>query len=187
MPARKRRSADIEFNDAADFASPCESGWIWIFGNQQVFDLPEPEPLVVTEHRAHDCRCPACGAKTRAAFPDGVNAPVQYGTRIGAFVLIGGRLRLARSLFGPLPRKISRSAGIQNTIRNRASSDRGRRCRRHSSRGCRAWRRRDRRSAARWRRYAAMLNPREEGLASSAQSPRLAAALLVCRHGCTGA
>jgi len=54
---------------------------------RQVFDLPEPEPLVVTEHRAHDCRCPACGAKTRAAFPDGVNAPVQYGTRIGAFVL----------------------------------------------------------------------------------------------------
>ena len=54
---------------------------------RQVFDLPEPEPLVVTEHRAHDCRCPACGAQTRAAFPDGVNAPVQYGTRIGAFVL----------------------------------------------------------------------------------------------------
>ena len=54
---------------------------------RQVFDLPEPEPLIVTEHRAHDCRCPACGAKTRAAFPDGVNAPVQYGTRIGAFVL----------------------------------------------------------------------------------------------------
>ena len=54
---------------------------------RQVFDLPEPQPLIVTEHRAHDCRCPACGAKTRAAFPDGVNAPVQYGTRIGAFVL----------------------------------------------------------------------------------------------------
>ena len=54
---------------------------------RQVFDLPEPEPLVVTEHRAHDCRCPACGAKTRAAFPDGVNAPVQYGPRISAFVL----------------------------------------------------------------------------------------------------
>src|SRR5271167_4681667 len=54
---------------------------------RQVFDLPRPQPLVVTEHRAHDCRCPACGAKTRAAFPDGVNAPVQYGTRIGAFVL----------------------------------------------------------------------------------------------------
>jgi transposase len=54
---------------------------------RQVFDLPEPQPLVVTEHRAHDCKCPACGAKTRALFPDGVNAPVQYGARITAFVI----------------------------------------------------------------------------------------------------
>src|SRR5487761_1826533 len=53
---------------------------------RQVFDLPEPAPLVVTEHRAHDCRCPACGTHTRALFPDGVNAPVQYGQRIAAFV-----------------------------------------------------------------------------------------------------
>src|ERR1700746_3945226 len=43
---------------------------------RQVFDLPEPRPLVVTEYRAHDCRCAACGAQTRAAFPDGVMAPV---------------------------------------------------------------------------------------------------------------
>jgi transposase len=54
---------------------------------RQVFDLPQPQPLVVTEHRAHDCQCPVCGAKTRALFPDGVNAPVQYGARITAFVI----------------------------------------------------------------------------------------------------
>jgi transposase len=54
---------------------------------RQVFDLPEPQPLIVTEHRAHDCHCAACGAQTRAAFPDRVTAPVQYGQRIGAFVL----------------------------------------------------------------------------------------------------
>jgi transposase len=54
---------------------------------RQVFDLPEPRPLIVTEHRAHGCRCTACGTRTRAAFPDGVTAPVQYGERIGAFVL----------------------------------------------------------------------------------------------------
>ena len=55
--------------------------------SRQVFDLPEPQPLVVTEHRAHDCLCPACGMQTRAAFPAGVSAPVQYGARITAFVL----------------------------------------------------------------------------------------------------
>jgi transposase len=54
---------------------------------RQVFDLPKPAPLIVTEHRAHDCQCPSCGAHTRAAFPDGVNAPVQYGPRIAAFVV----------------------------------------------------------------------------------------------------
>ena len=54
---------------------------------RQVFDLPEPKPLIVTEHRAYTCRCAACGATTRAAFPEGVNAPVQYGARIAAFVV----------------------------------------------------------------------------------------------------
>ena len=54
---------------------------------RQVFDLPEPQPLIVTEHRAHQCRCVSCGATTGAAFPEGVNAPVQYGTRISAFVV----------------------------------------------------------------------------------------------------
>jgi len=54
---------------------------------RQVFDLPEPKPLIVTEHRAHGCRCAACGTHTRAAFPEGVAAPVQYGERIKAFVL----------------------------------------------------------------------------------------------------
>jgi transposase len=54
---------------------------------RQVFDFPEPRPLIVTEHRAHGCRCAACGTQTRGAFPEGVTAPVQCGKPIGAFVL----------------------------------------------------------------------------------------------------
>ena len=54
---------------------------------RQVFDLPEPKPLLVTEHRAHTCRCLHCGTQTKAAFPAGVTAPTQYGPRIEAFVL----------------------------------------------------------------------------------------------------
>ena len=54
---------------------------------RQVFDLPEPTPLVVTEHRVHDCRCTSCGARSRASFPDEVKAPVQYGPRIAAVVI----------------------------------------------------------------------------------------------------
>ena len=76
---------------------------------RQVFDLPEPAPLSVTEHRAHDCLCAKCGTSTRGTFPDGINAPVQYGPRITAFVtyllhyqlLPEGRLvELMADLFG---------------------------------------------------------------------------------------
>jgi transposase len=54
---------------------------------RQVFDLPEPQPLLVSEHRAHRCRCAACGTQTRAAFPAEVGAPVQYGPRLAAVVV----------------------------------------------------------------------------------------------------
>ena len=53
---------------------------------RQVFDVPEPRPLEVTEHRAHRCLCATCGTVTRALFPHGVSAPVQYGPRITAWV-----------------------------------------------------------------------------------------------------
>ena len=49
---------------------------------RQVFDLPEPRPLEVTEHRGHACRCGRCGVVTRAPFPKGVSGPVQYGPRL---------------------------------------------------------------------------------------------------------
>ena len=54
---------------------------------RQVFDLPEPTPPEVTEHRAHACACAQCGATTRAEFPEGLRAPVQYGPRLGAVVV----------------------------------------------------------------------------------------------------
>jgi len=54
---------------------------------RQVFDLPEPQPLIVTEHRAHACLRGNCGAETRAAFPEDVTAPVQYGARLAAVVV----------------------------------------------------------------------------------------------------
>ena len=42
--------------------------------------------MIVTEHRAYGCRC-GLRHTDRAAFPEWVTAPVQYGERIGAFVL----------------------------------------------------------------------------------------------------
>ncbi len=54
---------------------------------RQMFDLPQPQPLVVTEHRAHRCRCTACGWVSKGAFPKAVSAPVQYGDRITAILV----------------------------------------------------------------------------------------------------
>lgn len=50
---------------------------------RQVHDLP-PLRLLVTEHQAHTCVCPACRQPTEALFPLGVDAPVQYGAQVQA-------------------------------------------------------------------------------------------------------
>jgi transposase len=49
---------------------------------RQVFDLP-PTHYEVTEHRVLEAHC-ACGKRHRGEFPEGVNAPVQYGSRLKA-------------------------------------------------------------------------------------------------------
>jgi transposase len=50
---------------------------------RQVFDLIE-RPLIVTEHQAAIYRCAHCRGVTKAAFPEGVVGPTQYGERIKA-------------------------------------------------------------------------------------------------------
>lgn len=52
---------------------------------RQVFDIPEPK-VHVTEHQAMVKVCPCCNKKATGAFPKNVNAPVQYGDRVRAFV-----------------------------------------------------------------------------------------------------
>ena len=54
---------------------------------RQTFDLPNPQPVEVTEHRVHRCQCPRCGEETEAAFPAGVRAPAQYGPNLAALVV----------------------------------------------------------------------------------------------------
>ncbi len=57
------------------------------YRKRQVFDIPKPQPVEVTEHRAHRCRCPHCGRHTEASFPDDVTAAAQYGTNMAALVV----------------------------------------------------------------------------------------------------
>jgi transposase len=52
---------------------------------RQVFDLPSTH-YEVTEHQVLGACC-ACGKRHRGEFPEGVNAPVQYGPRLKAAVV----------------------------------------------------------------------------------------------------
>lgn len=57
------------------------------YQRRQVFDVPKPQPIGVTEHRAHRCACPRCGGDTGAVFPGDVAAAAQYGANIAALVV----------------------------------------------------------------------------------------------------
>ncbi len=50
---------------------------------RQTFDLPQ-RLIEVTEHQGLVYACAICGGATRAAFPEGVSGPAQYGERIRA-------------------------------------------------------------------------------------------------------
>ena len=57
------------------------------FEPRQVFELPLPLELTVSEHRSHSKRCQHCQHLTRAAFPSEVSNWVQYGPRFRALAV----------------------------------------------------------------------------------------------------
>ena len=50
---------------------------------ERLVDVPAPR-LLVREYQAEQKQCPACQQITIAAFPAGVQAPIQYGPHVGA-------------------------------------------------------------------------------------------------------
>ena len=55
------------------------------FERRQVADIPPPQALEYTEHCAEIFEC-RCGKIHTAPFPEGVDAPIQYGARIRAYL-----------------------------------------------------------------------------------------------------
>jgi transposase len=59
--------------------------------SRQVLDLPEEIVLLVIEHVTVVRRCACCGRINVGCFPEGVEAPVQYGPRVralGVYVIV---------------------------------------------------------------------------------------------------
>lgn len=54
---------------------------------RQVFDLPEPR-LEVIEYQIQKATCPVCGKICKGMSPEGVNAPVQYGSGVKAYLVL---------------------------------------------------------------------------------------------------
>ena len=71
-----------------DLCTDCGAGLalsaVLSFESRQVFDLP-PMSVSVTEHRVPIKNCPCCAKRCKAAFPQGVEQPVQYGLNVQAF------------------------------------------------------------------------------------------------------
>jgi transposase len=111
-------------------AAALSDGVVMAVERRQVFELP-PVQVEVTEHRAETRRCAACGERTKAEFPRGVRAPVQYGEGVRARATYLHKYQLLpfartaeamRELFG---RAIS--PGTLHTTRGRRSSSGSRR------------------------------------------------------------
>ena len=62
-------------------------GQLELTEKRQVFDLPVPK-LEVTEFQLYKGVCPICGLVHKGSTPEGVNAPVQYGKRVKAYVVL---------------------------------------------------------------------------------------------------
>ena len=91
---------------------------------RQVFDIP-PIQMEVTCHQAHTKQCPHCGYLNKAAFPEQVKAPVQYGTRLKAIAVYLRQYQLlpynrTRELFRDLF-SIDLSEGTLTNITNTCS------------------------------------------------------------------
>src|SRR5271163_1087339 len=79
---RRTETPDIIKKHTADNCVHCraklDASMVTGVEKRQVFDTPEPR-LESAEHQAQIYACDDCHGQTRAAFPEGVTSPVQYG------------------------------------------------------------------------------------------------------------
>ncbi len=56
-----------------------------LISKRQVVEIPPVNPIYI-EYRQHSCTCPNCQHEQKADYPEGVNAPIQYGSSVIALI-----------------------------------------------------------------------------------------------------
>lgn len=73
----------------SDYCAKCGTNLQSVEGEQlsrrQVVELP-PVRAIYEEYRQYACQCPRCGHRQIADYPAGVNAPIQYGSSVVAYL-----------------------------------------------------------------------------------------------------
>jgi transposase len=79
------RVIPVKTADSCDCGRSLKNAKVKGFEARQVFDIPDPQPLVVTEYRGDVLKC-KCGRVHTPEFPGDVSQPTQYGPRVQACV-----------------------------------------------------------------------------------------------------
>lgn len=81
---------DVTVDLKSTYCSICgyelQDGTFVLKVKRQVVDVPPIPPPVYTEYKQYSCVCKHCHYKQVADFPAGVNAPIQYGTSVQAWI-----------------------------------------------------------------------------------------------------
>jgi transposase len=56
-----------------------------LVSKRQVVDIPPVLP-VYTQYNQYSCQCPNCSHEQKAAYPEAVKGPIQYGESLGAYI-----------------------------------------------------------------------------------------------------
>ena len=76
---------DLKSNFCGRCGTSLEEATFVLQAARQVVDIPPVSPIY-HEYRQYAAPCPCCQEQQSAAFPAGVNAPLQYGSRVMALV-----------------------------------------------------------------------------------------------------
>lgn len=78
-------NVDLKSNSCQQCGQNLEGQQVKLVSKRQVVDIPAVAP-VYTQYSQYSCACPNCNHEQKGIYPSGVNAPIQYGQSVEAYV-----------------------------------------------------------------------------------------------------